>query len=110
MKDIMKKCYQRNTSIISKMIDDELVLVFMRDNLVGLEDIYILNDVGNRIWELIDGKRPIETIKIMIAKEYEVTPKKLGDDLVSFIRELERTECIKGVEKCIKMKKIKIVN
>ena len=93
--DFMERCYQKNSLTISKMIDSEVFLIPSQDNLVDLENVYILDGIGTRIWELIDGKRSVKQIKEIVAKEYEVEPQQLEDDLSTIFKQLEKKSCIK---------------
>ncbi len=72
-------------SAIGKMVDNELVLVLpMRGK------VQVLNQVGGRIWELVDGKRLIADISAIIQKEYEVSQEKAEQDTLQFIELLQQ--------------------
>ncbi len=97
MKDkdyIMKRCYYRSPSVISKTIGDEVILAIMRNKVGDLENVYTLSGVGARIWQLIDGKRNLEDIKRIIIKEFIVTPQEIHNDLISLVRQLEKNDCV----------------
>ncbi len=66
----MKECYQKNLSVISKAIGDEVVLIpTQHDNKdKDLEKAYIIRGAGARIWEIIDDKRSVEAIKKIITR------------------------------------------
>ena len=51
----------RNNDIAWRVIDGEALVVSPKDSL-----IYPLNDVGARIWELLDGKRTVSDIASII--------------------------------------------
>lgn len=53
-----------------------------------LEKIYALSGSGMRIWNLLDGKKPLFKIRDLILREFDVAPSQLEKDLVSFIEEL----------------------
>lgn len=92
--EYIKKCFQKNHSIVSKTIGDEVVLVPVIDNTCNLEKVHTIKGVGVRIWELLDGKRTAEEIKKTIVKEFKVQPKEAEKDLVVFLQELEKKNCI----------------
>jgi len=48
----------------------------------------ILNEVGTRIWALIDGERTAEQIARIIASEYEVSREVALSDILEFLQEL----------------------
>jgi hypothetical protein len=93
--NFLERCYRKNPLTISKVIDTEVFLAPAQDNMVDLEDIYILDGVGTRIWQLIDGKRSVKQIKEIVAKEYEVGLQQIEDDLSKIFKQLEKKNCIK---------------
>lgn len=50
--------------------------------------VKVLNEVGTRIWSLIDGKRSVSDIIGIIVKEYEVDYKIAETDVISFLKDL----------------------
>ena len=47
--------YARNDRVVSRRIVDELILVPIRQHVAEMETLYTLNEVGARVYELIDG-------------------------------------------------------
>jgi len=94
----MKKRYQKNLSVISKAIGDEVVLLPIQygNKNKDLEKVYIIRGAGVRIWEIIDGKRPVEAIKKIITREFKVKPQNAKDDITSFLEQLEGKKFIKA--------------
>lgn len=87
--DYLERVYQKSPYIVYRKIAGEFVLVPIRRNVGDLESIYTLNEVGARIWELINGKRKIGKIKQKIIAEFEVSPQKAEKDLLNLIKQLE---------------------
>lgn len=88
---MQKKSYQKDPNIVSRKIDDEVILVPIKRKLADVNAIYLLkDDVSVRIWELIDGKRSVGEIKEIISREFEVDPKQAEDDLIEFLEQLEK--------------------
>lgn len=89
------KVYRKSPSVLSKIIDGELVLVPLRKDVGDLEGkIYIIKGIGVRIWELFDGKKPIRDIKDIIFKEFHSRPREADSDMLTFIRQLENKKLI----------------
>ena len=61
--DFLEQRYRKDESVVSRKIADEVILVPIRKNVGDLESIYTLDEVGARIWELIDGIRSLADIK-----------------------------------------------
>jgi len=90
--------FARNEEVISRKIVDELILVPMRKNVADMETLYTLNEVGARVYELIDGKRALREIVNSIVNEFEVTEQQAESDVREFIAQLLEVESIYEVE------------
>ena len=90
----LKKKYKRNESFIFRKIENETILVPIRDNVGDLRFIYNLNEVGEFIWEHLDGKNRLLDIKEMILREFEVPSQKAEKDLFEFVSQLKQIEAI----------------
>lgn len=69
--------------VASRLVEGEALLV-----LADSGEVVVLNGVGSRIWELIDGSRSVSQIVEAIASEYDTTPEQAEQDVKSFIQEL----------------------
>ncbi|RMF93791.1 MAG: PqqD family protein [Candidatus Schekmanbacteria bacterium] len=97
--DFFERCYAKETSIVARKIADEIILVPVRKNVGDLESIYTLNEVGAKIWELIDGKRKIKDIRDAILEEFDATEEQVNEDLREFIKKFEEIGGIKLIKK-----------
>ena len=61
----------RTSETVSRVIQSD---TFIMD--VGQSQLHDLNEVGGRIWELVDGKRSVADIVDVLVDEYEVEPSK----------------------------------
>lgn len=75
---------RRNPDAASRSYDGEAFIVIPQSH-----EYKILNSVGSRVWELIDGARTLDEIARTIADEYDVSFETARDDVHSFIRDLE---------------------
>ena len=74
-----------------RIIEGEAVIVTPLDS-----KVHILNEVGTRIWELLEGKEmKVGQIIEMICEEFEVAQKKAEEDVNKFVKEM----CEKGIVK-----------
>ncbi len=80
--------YARDPDFVSRRIADEVIVLPIRKNLGDLESIYTLNEVGARIWELLDGRRTLREIRDVIVGEYQVTDQEATVDLETFVEHL----------------------
>ena len=71
---------------VSKVIGQEAVII-----LPAAGEVKVLNEVGSRLWELVDGQRTIAELAAQICDEYAVTFEQAEADALDFIqRMLER--------------------
>jgi hypothetical protein len=92
--DFLDKIYKKSELIVSRKIADEYILVPIRNNVGDLESIYTLNEVGARIWELVDGKTKIGDIKERLVEEHDVTPEEAEKDILEYMQQLEEIKAI----------------
>ena len=90
----LKKQYKRNENFVFRKIEDETLLVPIRDKVGDLGFIYNLNEVGEFIWEQLDGTNRLLDIKEMILREFEVSSQKAEKDLFEFVSQLKEIEAI----------------
>jgi len=89
--------YARNDRVVSRKIVDELILVPIRQSVAEMETLYTLNEVGARVYELIDGKRPVGEIVEAIVTEFEVAHETAESDVREFITQLLQIEGIREI-------------
>ena len=94
----LEDVYSRNEEIISRRIVDELILVPLRKSVADMETLYTLNDVGARVYELIDGTRSVGVIVDDIVSEFQVTADVAKSDVFEFIEQLLEVDSIRKVE------------
>lgn len=95
--DYISKRFTKNPSIVSRKIADEFILVPVRQKAEELENIYIMNEVAGRIWELIDGKRLVTEIRDIIVEDFEVDRETAEADLEDFLRQVAEVGAVREV-------------
>jgi hypothetical protein len=83
MKNFLKGSPGKSLKTASRIIDGEAVIVIPEKGVVN-----ILNLVGSRIWELLDGKNNSQDIARIISQEFEVADTAAHKDVQEFIQEL----------------------
>jgi hypothetical protein len=90
----IEQAFRRNENFVFRQIDDETILVPIKNNVGDMGSIYNLNEVGAFVWEHLDGANTLLDIKTMVAEEFEVVPEDAERDLVEFIGQLEQIEAV----------------
>lgn len=80
---ILEKKPRKNEKYPYRIIDGQALIIDPTTNIIKL-----LNEVGTRIWELIDGKKTGNDILNKIIAEYDVSPEVAKNDLIKFCQEL----------------------
>ena len=91
----LDRVYERNDRVVSRRIVDELILVPVRQSVADLETLYTLNEVGARVYELIDGKRSVGEILEAIITEFEVDRQTARSDVETFVQQLVEIDGIR---------------
>jgi Coenzyme PQQ synthesis protein D (PqqD) len=86
--------FRKNENFVFRQIDDETILVPIKNNVGDMGSIYNLNEVGAFVWEHLDGEKTLSDIKNKIAVEFEVTPEAAEADLMEFVDQLKEIEAI----------------
>ena len=94
---LLERFFARDPSMVFRRIADECILVPIGRSVTDVESIYTLNAVGARIWELIDGKRRVETIRDLIVAEFEVSHREAEEDLLILLEQLGEIGAVREV-------------
>ena len=75
--------------VAARIIDGYAVIV-----LADSGQVNVLNAVGTRIWQLMDGTRSLREIADVIGAEYDVAPRGAQADVQDFARQLADAQII----------------
>lgn len=87
--------YQKDESMVFRKIGDETFLVPLRNNVGELDNMYVLDEVGARIWELLDGSNTTEEIGGILCAEYDAEAEAIRKDLEEFLEALESVGAVR---------------
>jgi len=92
-----QKCFHRNPALVSQLVIDEYILVSLEPGQLACGQYYVMNEIGGRVWDLIDGQRRVEDIVGAVADEYQIEREDCESDLRAFIEHLERIGAVKPI-------------
>jgi hypothetical protein len=75
-------------SVVLREIAGETFLVPIRGTLAELQDLFVLDGVGQWVWERLDGTRDVDDLAAQACQEFNVSPEAARADLESFLGEL----------------------
>ena len=90
----LDRVYQKNQNFVFRQIDDETILVPIKDSVGDLGAIYNLNEVAAFVWDHLDGKKTLEDIKHMMTDEFEVSGQDAEQDLTEFVSQLKKIDAV----------------
>ncbi len=69
--------------VAARVVDGSAIVI-----LADTAEVNVLNPVGTRVWELIDGTRTVQDIVQHIVAEYAVSDAQAAQDVQSFLQTL----------------------
>ncbi|MEW5807149.1 MAG: PqqD family protein [Acidobacteriota bacterium] len=81
--DLKKLIPKRSKDAAFRVIDGQAIVVLPEKS-----EVKILNEVGSRIWQLMDGNVSVDDICTKICTEYEVSREAALSDVMNFIKQL----------------------
>jgi hypothetical protein len=88
--------YIKDPNIVFRKIADECILVPIKQKASEVDSIYTINEVGNFIWEQIDGVKLLSEIRDAIVNEFEVNSEEAEVDLLEFLQQLGKVGAVRA--------------
>jgi len=89
MKKSLDNIYNKKTDLFYQEINDEIILVPIKDNVVDMKSIFKLNNTAGKIWGKINGFNSQSHIINWFANKYGLTPKKSGSVIKKFLAQID---------------------
>lgn len=90
--------YEKNGEIVTRRIAGESILVPVASNVANLDAVYTMGEVGDFIWQRIDGATAVDEIVDALCAEYAVERDEAATDVAKFIASLEEADLVRPVE------------
>lgn len=81
--EIQERVPVKSDKVASRIIDGEAVIVMLER-----QETIVLNNVGSRIWEIIDGQKNLNELASTLTSEFYTTYQQALQDLVEFIEDI----------------------
>ncbi|MBI4966377.1 MAG: PqqD family protein [Desulfomonile tiedjei] len=83
----LEKIYIPSEDIVAREIEGEIIIVPLVAGIGDADDeLYTLNETGQAVWKLLDGKRSLGEVAAELAEEFEGG--EIGQDVIGFVAEL----------------------
>ena len=89
----LKSNIQRNASMITSNLDGEIVMMSVENG-----EYYGLDEIGTRIWELLEKPIVIDSLIHCLTLEFEVEREECEQDTLDFLKDLFARNLITLVE------------
>jgi len=93
----MKRVYAREANVVSREVAGEVFLVPIRGRLADMRRIFVLNPVGEAVWDRIDGTRSLDSICSDVVERFDVSSEVAGADIREFVERLREEDLVKEV-------------
>jgi len=90
----LDRIFKKNENFVFRKIEDETILVPIKDNVGDMGSLYNLNEVAAFVWEQLNGKKSLQEIKNRLLEVYDVPAKEAGNDLSEYIAQLKQIDAI----------------
>ncbi|RMG04147.1 MAG: PqqD family protein [Nitrospirae bacterium] len=84
----------KTDNVVYRKVAGETILVPVHGDVAKMKKIYILNNLGEFIWERIDGRKSVDEILDEIVENFEVTRDEARKDLNEFINSLKERNLV----------------
>ena len=93
----IKSVFEKSDSVAWRVVGGETVFVPVCKTRTDLDSIYVLNETGTRIWELLDGAKTVEQILDAVVREFDVERAQACDDLTALLTELRDISAVQEI-------------
>ncbi len=82
---IQERVPVKSDKVASRVIDGEAVIVMLER-----QETIVLNSVGSRIWEIMDGEKNLNELAGTLTTEFDTTYEQALKDLVEFVEDMAK--------------------
>ena len=96
----LKSIYIPSDKIVTRKIEDELIIVPVQSGLADLDDtMFSLNETGQAAWEKLNPDNNVEKICLELADEFDASFEEIKDDILTLFEQLFLRKLIIKVKK-----------
>ena len=88
---------RRKDNVIARDIAGELLLVPIRGNMTDMQKLFVLEGIGEFVWERLDGTRTLEQIRDDVVAAFRVTADEAWRDIEDFTGQLKAADLVAEV-------------
>ena len=89
--------YRRSTTVVSRRISGETLVVPIRGKVGDLASIYSFNEAGSVLWTALEQPRSLESLASALCQSFEVERDDARRDADAFVREMQAAGLLSAV-------------
>ena len=89
--------YRRSTSVVSRQISGETLVVPIRGKVGDLASIYSFNEAGSVLWAALEQPRSLEGLTSALCQSFEVAWDDARRDADAFVRDMQAAGLLSAV-------------
>ncbi len=82
------RVFSRSQGVVCREVAGETFLVPIHGHMADLSELFVLNEVGSLVWELLAEQRTLEALAVRVAEEFEVGLDQALADAGAFVTSL----------------------
>ena len=91
-----EKVYKKNEDMVSREIDNELILMPIYKTNKDINEMYTMNQTAAKMWDLINGENTLKDVADELCVSYgAMSREKLEADLEEFVTDMKKIKAIK---------------
>jgi hypothetical protein len=79
---------RRSQAVVSRVVADEAIVVPIRRGAADMDSIYTFNEVGTRLWDMIEANQSASDLAAHLEVEYGLSAEKATADTEQFLADL----------------------
>ena len=89
MSSALKIIYRKSDDVVAREIEGELIIIPMVAGIGNMEnELYALDEIGQEIWNRIDGQRSVDQIINELESLYDAARETIQKDVLGLISEI----------------------
>ncbi len=93
MKD-SEKIYKKNNDMVSREIDNEMILMPIYKASKHINEMYTLNDTAADMWRLVDGSRTLGKIVDELCAKYDGPRETIEQEVEELVKDMKEIKAI----------------
>jgi Coenzyme PQQ synthesis protein D (PqqD) len=94
---MLESIYIQGEGLLTRNIAGETLIVPVRGRVGDLDSLFTLNEVGMRVWSLLDGRCNIQQIVQTISSEYDVNEATAAADVNELLDTMAEVGLVRAV-------------